>query len=380
MIVLLVASAHALTLAQAVDRAAAVNPEAIVAGLEVQRAQLDAAERWAGLGPTPELSVSREFAGGAETGKDKFKVTFGVLDAQRWMDAAGHSAEASALRYARAGTTLDAQYAAAALYVGAYEAGRAVEAARQQEQAAKETATLVAGRVKAGLDSELVGRSAEAAVLVARAERVQAEADEKVARLHLARALEMDDPGTLEAPPVLVLPEAGTAASPWLDESAQAVRAARWQHAEAIAGWLPKGGLEAKTDLDPMAWSVTLSATWALDGVAGPFLAERRSALAVRIAETQYAALKRDYAEEQAVAVEQARAAHDVREAQEARAALAQESVAMGQVQLTAGVTSAIALLRLSDDQASASKALVAAELDEAVAILEARRLAGEAW
>jgi len=380
MLLTLLGSAYALTLAEAVDRAAEVNPQSIVAGLEVSRAELDAAERYVKLGPTPELDLSRTFAGGAQTTHDRVKVTIGALDAAAWLDAAGASSAAVALRHARAGTALDAQYAAATLYVSAIEADRAVEAAKVSEKAATDTAAAVAGRVRAGVDSELVSRSADASVLVARAERLRAEAEGRVARLRLARALELDDLGTLEVPAALGLPAAGSAASPWLDEAAQTVRTARWQHAEALADWLPKGGLEAKSDLDPMAWSVTLSATWKLDGVAGPFLHERRSALAVRIAETQYDAMKLDFAAELSIAVERARAAQAVLEAQAAREALANEAVALGQAQLAAGVTTSINLLRLVDDLASASKARVAAELDAQVATLEARRLAGEAW
>lgn len=379
MMLLFFSTAQALTLQAAVDRAATVDPDAIVAALDARRAGLDAAEAYASLGLTPRLAVSRTWSGGAATETSSFGVDVGVLDASAWLNGAQRSAEAAAAKYAAQGTSLDAQYAAALLFVSAVESERALEAKRATESAAVGTAEAVRVRVSAGLESALAGSSADAAVLVARAERLRAEAERRIARVRLSRALEMENLGDLVVPEPLALPEA-VGASPWIDVATQDVRASRWSHYEDFAAFLPTGGLSAQRPFDVPTWSITLSATWQLPGVVGPFLQERRSALGVRIAETQLEALKRDLAAELEAAVESARAAHEVLAAHQAREALSEEALTIGRVRLSAGLASSLELLRLQDELASSRAARVAAELEEQAAILEARRVAGVPW
>lgn len=379
MMLVLLASAWALTLEEAVARAESVNPAALVATLEAQRARLDAAEAYASLGLTPQLAMSRTWSGGAAVTSSSFGVHVGVLDASAWLNGAQRSAEAAAAKYAAEGTALDAQYSAALLFVSAVVGERAVAAREATVSAAEGTAAAVAVRVKAGLDSELLGRRAEAAVLVARAERLRAIAEARIARIRLQRALELGELGTLEAPAPLSLP-GGAEGSPWLRVASQNIRAAEMNHLEDLAGILPTGGLAATTPLDGLAWSVKLSATWQWAGVIGPFLQERRSALATRIAETQLDALKKDLDAELEASVQAARAAREVRSAHEAREALAVAALSIGSVRLGAGLASSLEVLLLQDELASARAASVAAELEEHAAILESRRLAGLAW
>jgi outer membrane protein TolC len=377
--ILLVAAAAALTLAEAVERAAVVNPDATIAALRARQAQLDAGRAWSGLGLTPSLSAQRSWAGGASVASSSVSVAVGALDATRWFDAAEKGSDAQAARYAARGSALDAQYAAAQLFVAAVQAERARDAAALTEQTAGEIAEAVNGRVAAGIDSDLLGKSAQAAHLVARAEHARAEARVRQSRLLLQRALEFDELGALEPPAALELP-AEPQRSPWLEVASAELQSARWSHWEAAAGWLPRGGLAASSALDPMSWTITLSGTWTLGGVVGPFLKERHRALGVQIAETAYEGLKRDLATAEAVAADAAAAALAVQEAQAARRALAEAALAAGQARVKAGISATLELLRLQDDVASARADLVAAELEAQTATLEARRVAALPW
>ena len=379
MMLALVLGAHALTLADTVRRAAEVNPTALIAALTTQQAEFAAAQSWAHLGPTPSLSIGRTWRNNLEIDTGTFNVSLGALQPASWFSALQRSSRATAARYAAAGTTLDAQYAAAALYVGVWEARRAVAAARDTESAATTLATAIQARVSAGLDGPLLGRSAEAGRLLAVAERIAAEAELSVARVQLARALQMDDVGELEAPSALALPES-SGGSPWLDAAKELVQSARWGHIRDLAGWFPSGGLTASTPLNAPGLAVTLSATWTLDGVVGPFLLERQSALAVRIADVQYSALQRDYEAELAAARVRATAAGQVLDAHRARQEAADAALAEGRALLDAGLVSTLEVLRLQDQLSSARTARVGAELGELLAIREARRLAGEGW
>ncbi|GDX78448.1 hypothetical protein LBMAG42_02590 [Deltaproteobacteria bacterium] len=369
-------AAQALTLQATVERAASVSPDAIVAALDARRAGLDAAEAYASLGIKPKLVIARTYRGGATTASTSIGAT---VDASGWLSMPQRAAEATAARYAAEGTTLDAQYAAALLFISAIEAERALEAKTATEVAAEGTAAAVRVRVTAGLESELAGRSADAAVLVARAERLRGAAEVRITRVRLARALELEDLGELEVPAPLSLPS-DAAASPWVDVASESVRAARWGHLVELAGWLPRAGIKGETPLAAGPWAITLSATWSFDGLAGPLFQERRSALATRIAETELEALKLDLAAELEVAVELARAAREVLAAHQARESLSEEALTIGRVRLGAGLASSLELLRLQDELASSRAARVAAELEEQAAILEARRVAGVRW
>lgn len=376
---LLVPLAGATTLKEVVDRAAEVNPDALVAGLEWRQDKLAAAEAWTALGPTVSADVGRSATGDVVTTSDSLTVSVGLLDAGQWFGAGGESAKARASGHAYDATTLDAQYFAAMLYYEALSAQAALDAAKQGAALAKATLDATRARVGAGLESELVGRSAEIGQLQAEAEVASAEAGVNVARARLARAVEQDI-GELAPADVPVLPT-GEGASPWLQEAEAQVSAARWEHGTALAELLPEGGAKAATGLfDPGVWTVTLSATWTFDGLAGPFLRERRAALETRIAETELDALRRDLDLASTEAVENARAASRIAEVARARERLSEESLRVGQTRLGVGLASSLEVLRLQDEAAQARADRVSAELAESISALEARRVAGISW
>jgi outer membrane protein TolC len=378
LLLLLLSPAYALTLDEAVARAAEVDPAAVVAELDWRKSQLEAGEAWADLGPTPSLRASRRFSGGAVADSSSATVAIGVLDPPAWLDAGAASSSARALRHTAEATTLDAQYASATLYYRVLAAEAALTAAREGERFA--TATATTARVSAGLESELVGRSARLGLLEAQALTAQAEADVAVARAALSRALEQDI-DALEAPAApLALPE-DTRGSPWLDVAAARVAAAKWAHASAVAGIFPTGGIEAESAAGTFEdWSLTLGLTWTFDGLAGPFLRAREAALEQKIQTVQLDALERDLDVTLTTAREQARAADRVSEAAKAREILAAESLQVGQTRLSVGLASSLEVLRLQDEAAKARRDRVKAELDAALSRLEGRRVAGIAW
>jgi outer membrane protein TolC len=380
LLLLLLSPAYALTLDEAVARAAEVDPAAVVAELDWRKSQLEAGEAWADLGPTPSLRASRRFSGGAVADSSSATVAIGVLDPPAWLDAGAASSSARALRHTAEATTLDAQYASATLYYRVLAAEAALTAAREGERFATATATATTARVSAGLESELVGRSARLGLLEAQALTAQAEADVAVARAALSRALEQDI-DALEAPAApLALPE-DTRGSPWLDVAAARVAAAKWAHASAVAGIFPTGGIEAESAAGTFEdWSLTLGLTWTFDGLAGPFLRAREAALEQKIQTVQLDALERDLDVTLTTAREQARAADRVSEAAKAREILAAESLQVGQTRLSVGLASSLEVLRLQDEAAKARRDRVKAELDAALSRLEGRRVAGIAW
>lgn len=378
-VLLLVATAHALTLDQAVHRAAEVNPDAAISALEWRQAQLDAAHAWASQGLTPSASASRTFAAGSTVDSTAVGLDVGVLNVPGWFDALQHSADARAARSVSDATSLDAQYAVAGLFYSAVSAQAGLDAARAGEGFAKATADATAARVAAGLESELAERSARLGVLEAQAETARAEAAEAIAMASLERALEQDVDG-LEPAAVPELPaEAGR--SPWLDAANASVDAAKWQVGQRWTELLPVGQLSANSSFAALnTWSITLGVSWSWDGVAGPFLDARSAVLSKQIAEIERDALERDLDLQLRIAREQARAAERVAEAARARQQLAEESLQVGQARLAVGLATSLQVLRLQDDAASARADKVAAELDEVLARLEARRVAGLGW
>lgn len=384
MILLCVAFANALTLQQAVDRAAEVDPSALTAALQARQARLSAAESWVQLGVSPSLSASRTLVGGGAVGgatvdSARFTMTSDALDPSAWFDATQLSAQARAARWVASGAELDAQYAVALLYFGVRSAEAALAAAEAGEIAANGTLSAVRARVAAGLDSELTGKRAEAAALLARSVSLTATSDVEVSRLQLARALQQESVDALAAPPALSLPGL-VSESPYLASAAAELDAARLDHAKDIAGLFPSGSVSAGTPLDPLDWSVTVGATWTLDGVAGPLLRERVSALEIEVAQTQLDAVQRDLALGIAVATSQAKAAQSVAEAAAARESLAEESLKVGQLRLSAGLASGLEVLLLQEDLAEARADRVASEFAASTAVLEARRMAGVRW
>ena len=379
MILLLAASATALTLQEAVDRAAQVDPTAVITALQARQARFEAADSWVQVGVSPSVSISRTWVGVATADSARFTATSSALDPSSWFDALQQSAQAKAARWLAEGAALDAQYAVAVMFYGVIAAESALEAANAGEVAANGTLAAVQARVAAGLDSELVGKRAEAAALLARGLTHRATSDVEVSRLQLARALQQEAVDHVDMPPALSLPErAGE--SPYLTAAAADLDAARLDHAQDLARLLPSGSISAGTPLDPLDWSVTLGATWTLDGVVGPVLRERVTALEIEVAKVRHDAVERDLALGIAVAASQAKAALSIAEAARAREALASESLKVGQLRLTAGLASGVDVLLLQEDLALASSDRVASEFSASAGVLEARRLAGLRW
>ncbi len=378
-IFILLSHASALTLDDAVRRAAQVNPDAVVASLEWKQDRVAAAEAWAGLGVTPSLALRRTFAGGAVSDANSLSVGVGVLNPPAWFNAAEQSAQARGSGRLAEATTLDAQYAAAQLYYEALAAQAALAAAEEGERFAKATSDATGARVAAGLESELSGRSARLGLLEAQATAAQAEANVAITRGRLGRALQQEIDTLTPAAP---LPLPGEElASPWIGASEETLRAARWEHAETLAGLAPVGFLGATAALSSLnAWSLSVGMTWTFDGLAGPFLRVRDAALAREIAEVRLEALERDIDAGIFVARQEARAATRMAEAAQAREALADESLVVGQTRLSVGLSSSLEVLRLQDDAAKARADHIAADLAVAASHLEARRLAGTPW
>lgn len=377
-LLLTVSLAHALTLQEAVERAAEVNPDAVVAELFAQQARLDATEAWAGLGVTPSMSASRRFGAGTVSDATSVGLSVGVLDPPAWFGALRESAQLREARQVAAATTLDAQYAAATLYYSLIAAEAALAAAREGERFATATAEATAARVTAGLESELASRSARLGLLQAQAITAQAEADVAIARASLARALHQDV-DAVRVPAPLELPDGGR--SPWLDASETQLSVAKLEHAQAIAALFPTGTLQATSSFATLnAWTLTLGVSWQFEGIVAPFLRARRAAVEQDIAAVELDAAERDYALFAFNARERARAAGRVAEAARAREALADESLAVGQARLSVGLASSLEVLRLQDEAAQARADRVASELAEATARLEARRVAGVSW
>ncbi len=371
--------ARALTLDEAVLRAAEVDPNAVVAELTWRQARLDATEAWAGLGVTPSVSASRRFAAGTVADVNSVSLGIGVLDPPAWLGAARESAQARGARQVSDATSLDAQYAAATLFYEALAAEAALAAAKEGERVAQATAEATAARVAAGLESELAGRSARLGLLQAQADTAQAEADVAISRARLGRALQQDIDALTPAAALPVTDEAGR--SPWLDVAATELDVAKLEHAEAIAALFPTGSIRADSSFATLnEWALTLGMTWQFDGVIGPFARARSAAIEQEIATVELDAAERDYVLLARIAAEQARAARRVAEAARAREELANESLGVGQARLSVGLASSLEVLRLQDEAANARADRVRSELAEATATLDARRVAGTRW
>lgn len=376
-------SADAMTLEEAVSRAASLDPAAVIAEHDARIAALAAQESWAGLGLTPALGWQQRLSAGARAGTLSWSVSVGALDPSAWFDALQQGAQRDSAEAAAAALRLDAQYAAALLYYDALSAAASVEAARAALASAEGIAEVTRARLAAGLESELAARAAELERLRASAALAQAESDLRVARARLQRALQAD-PGELSAPPLPEFPESGN--SPWLDRAAEEIRAAGYGRQERVAELFPAGFLEASSSTTSGAGTsattsaLTVGLTWSLDGVVGPFLRARSATLERRIAEVSYDNLKLDLDLGLTEARAQADAARAQVEAARAREALAAESLAIGQARARAGLSSTLELLRLQDEVLSARTDRIRAEQAQAVAILAARRLAGLGW
>lgn len=376
--------AAAMTLEEAVQRAATIDPAAVIAASNERIAALAATEAWAGLGLSPSASYSRRLQAGVWTGGLSWQVSLGALDPAAWFNAAQQGAQRdSAVAQAEA-ARLDAQYAAALLYYDAIAAQGYLDAARADLTSATGIAEVTQARLKAGLESDLAARAAELERLRAQAAVAQAESGLRIARARLQRALQAD-PGDLTPPGLPAFP-GDERRSPWLDSAAAEVRAARSGQQERVAAIFPAGFLNVSSGSTTTAgaatgvWSLNVGLSWTLDGVVNPFLRAREADLERRIAEVSYDNLKLDLDLGLTEARARADAARVQVDAARAREALAAESLAIGQARQQAGLSNALELLRLQDDLLLARADRVQAEHAEALAILSARRLAGLGW
>lgn len=374
-----VATALALTLEEAVRRAAEVDPDVVIAAASWERERLDTVSAVGAVVGTPTVYLSRT-GGAPPSDYGSLTLSSPLLDPANPFVIGGQLADQRGQRAAYEATTLDAQYAAAALYYAVLSAEAAVDAARQGEELATATARASQARVAAGMDSELVGKSAQLGLLAAQAERARAEAGLEIARARLEHALRMgvDD---LAVPPLPELPaEAGR--SPWLEVYVQEVVAARQLRGQRLAELLPYGGITATyADFigDP-AWGLTLSATWAWDGVVGPAVRVRQAAIDRDVAEVRLDAFERELALGLREARARALAADRVFEAAQAREELAADALRIGTTRLEVGLSSTLEVLRLQDEAGGARADRVAADLERALARLDARRIAGLSW
>lgn len=378
--ILLLPAAFALTLDEAVRRAAEVDPNALIADADTKIGRLDAGEAFASLTVTPGLSASRTW-GPADGETWTLSADVGALDVGNWFDAFQKQADARSLGHTADATRLDAQYYAAELYMTVVAAESALTAARHGEEVALATAKATDARVAAGIESELLGRSARIGVLQAQAATETAQAELDVARVVLARALEVDAAGlTVEAPGPVSIGDLDPKNAPTVLAAKESWEAAKLGHGQRIAEFFPTGSLSASSALDPMAWSITTGFTWRFDGIVGPVLRERKAALEQTIAWIGYDAAVKDAEAGVAASLARAKALTKVAEVARAREELAEEALKVGQARLTAGVASTLEVLRLQDEATRARTDRVQAQLDAATAALEARRVAGVGW
>ena len=389
--------AWALDLDETVGRAAELDPDAVVAGLAEEAARADSLAAWSEVGLTPRLAT--RWDRGQITRRDPtIRASLGLLDPSAWAQARLGGADAARAGKVAAATSLDAQYAAAALYVEAVAAEDSVQLATELERVAVTTRDAVRIRASAGVDDTLAARSAEVAALEAQARTARARASRLATRARLARALQRDLPDTEPlAPTGLTTASAsggGVAegggppsapSSPW-----EAVAQADLDVARAAVGaaWtevLPGADLRAEhaIDLDGLpdpGWNVSVRATWQLPGFVGGFAHLRARQLERRIAEVQLEGLRRDLDRDRAVVATDLEASAAEADLGRARESLAASALQLAQTRLAAGIAAPLDVLRLQDDLARAQRTRVEAERNLALARLELRRLNGTSW
>lgn len=383
---LLLGKASALTLDEAVQRAAEVDPDALIAALEADRARLDVTGAVGSLVGTPSASAQSTWSGGAATRSSTLSWSVPLVDVSAWFNALSQGAQAREARWWSDSATLDAQYAAAAMYHDVLAAQAREAAAEQGLVSARATAEAVAARVSAGLESELVGRSARLGVLDAEAAVAQARSGREIALARLSRALEEEVSAVEEPTGELEVP-ADVSGSPALQAESEALADTRWKRGERVAQLFPTGDLSVSTGFLPVSgvapfteWSVTFGGTWTFDGFVGPVVRLRQASIDARVEEIRADALKRDLELALVEARSRSVAADRVAEAAVARQQLAEESLQIGQARLAAGLAGSLEVLRLQDEAAGARTARVEADLERALARLEARRVAGVRW
>jgi outer membrane protein TolC len=266
-------------------------------------------------------------------------------------------------------------------YLEALAAKGRVAAARTSAQVAESTLSTTRAQAQAGVTDELTYRSAELSAIGARAALARAEADVSITHARLARALQQPLDGELAPSGPPARPQ-DTIQSPWLDAQRAEVRAAKLDTLTAWEEVLPTASISATRPIGVVTdtWTTELQLRGDLDGGVAPFLEAREKSLARQAREIELDALERDLRLGVEVAKERAGDANVVAEAARAREQLADSSVTLAQTRLAAGVARPLEVLRLQDDAATARIQRVDAELEAALATLEARRLAGLPW
>lgn len=369
-------TASALTLPEAVSRAAEVDPDSIIAALSARSSASQGVEAWADLGVTPSVSLSQTFGAVASS---RLSVNVGLLNPPAWFDALAVGSATTGARASAEATARDAKYAVAVMWYQAFAADEAEELAQTSLSEARGTADAAEARLRAGLASELDAKAARLGVLDAQAALASAQSTRFIALAALSSALQMDvvKVDAVEAP---VMPTE-TGVSPWIRVYEASVQEARWYEASSIAALFPTAGLSAQTTLFPAAptntWAVSLNATWSFSGIVSPFLDVQQAHLDRRIAEVQLDQARREDSLALAIARAQVDAARARTSAAQDGEKLAAETVAVGRARLGAGLISTLDVLKLQEQQAQARVKRVSAELDLALAVLDSRRLVG---
>lgn len=375
--ILLAACAFALTLDEAVSKAREVNPYAVAADLEWRRLRMEAAGTWSLLTITPEISIERRWGGGITSDQGEMKVTANVLNVPGWFDALEQSAQARSSRHVSDATALDAQYAAAVLYFEALAAEGMLKASREFVTESGRTLDATKARVQAGLDSELMLRTAEVQALEAATALQRAESGVRNSRARLSRAIE-EEVDTLV--PVRVAPPPDQPArSPWIDAQREQTAAARMEHAQLWSELLPTAAIVAEAPLGVDAWTVSLQGTWTIDGIE-PILRARATALAVKQSEVLVRGLQLDHDLWMDTGREDARSLAEAVKSAEARVDLSIQALQVGQARLIVGLIDTLDVIKLQEDVVDARVDRITAELEEAYAVLESRRVAGTPW
>lgn len=375
---LLIPAAHALTLEQALSRAAEVDPGSIIANLSARKEASQSVEAWANVGLTPSMSFSQPLnpTGGASL---SLSMSVDLLNPPAWFNALAQGSNAAQAWVVADATARDARYAVAALWFQAFAAEEAEDLAQTSLSEARGTADAAEARLRAGLASELDAKAARLGVLNAQAALASAQSARFIALARLSSALQIDVP-KVEVTDAPISPDT-TGDSPWIAAYEMNVQQARWVEASSIAALFPTARLTGSTPLLPgsvtPSWAVALTASWSFSGVLTPILNVQQAHLDRKVTEVQLEQQRRA----DSLYLEIAHAQVDAAKARRSAAAdgeqLAGETVAVGRARLGAGLISTLDVLKLQEQEAQARVQRVSAELDLALAVLDTRRLSG---
>lgn len=365
-----------MTLPEALDRAAEVDPDSIIAVLQSRKESAQTAEAYANLGFTPRVSVSQTFG---STPSSDLSVSVSLLDPPAWLSAFAQGANSQAARANADALARDTRYGVAVMWFQAFAAEEAEDLAQSSLSEARGTADAAEARLRAGLTSELDAKAARLGVLNAQATLASAQSSRFIALARLSSALQTEVI-QVDAPRPPEMPD-GTGTSPWIAVYEANVRQARWDEAAAWASLFPTASLSGTRSLLPVsnsaAWAITLSASWSFSGVLAPFLNVQEAHIDRKIAEVQLEQRKRIDALDVSIARAQVDAARARRSAAVDGEKLAAETVVVGKARLGAGLISTLDVLKLQEQEAQARVQRVGAELDLALAVLDSRRLSG---